>query len=180
MGHKWRGWRLQGGCRSAGIRGFKNQQISVLGKWVPGAANSKEWLGEVDWCVWQACEIPIGSNPWHIPTLPKMMSPWNPLQEKTLQKPGRGARTAPTWCLTPGCGVRNRIVWAGAGPAKERSSFLGNCGDSEMVKCATTATETTAVWQKEWGYWHRQVVCLLSQRSIRGCPPLEEGQGLGL
>ena len=24
------------------------------------------------------------------------------------------------------------------------------------------------------------MVCLLSQRSIRGCPPLEEGQGLGL
>ena len=91
----------------------------------------------------------------------------------------RGARTAPTWCLTPRCGVRNRIVWAGAGPVRERSSFLGNRADSEMVKCATTATERTAVWQKEWRHWRRQVVCLLSQRSIRGCLPLEEGQGLG-
>ena len=40
-------------------------------------------IDKVDWCVWQVCEIPVGSNPCHIPTLPKMMSAWRQLQEKT-------------------------------------------------------------------------------------------------
>lgn len=48
-----KGMETTGGHRSARIRGSKNQQITVLGKQVPGGAKSKQWLGK-DWCVWQA------------------------------------------------------------------------------------------------------------------------------
>ena len=107
-----------------------------------------------------------------------MMSPWNTLQEMTWQTEARKSQDCPYMVPDPSLWGEKRD-WAGAGPVRERSSFLGNRADSEMVKCATTATERTAVWQKEWRHWRRQVVCLLSQRSIRGCLPLEEGQGLG-
>lgn len=50
-------------------------------------------------------ELQIGSHPCPIPTLPKTVRTWKPLQHRTWQNPGRGARSGPTWCLTPGSGV---------------------------------------------------------------------------
>lgn len=131
-----------------------------MGKGVPGGVFSKEWLGKLDRCVWQVSELQIGSHPCPIPTLPKTVRTWKPLQHRTWQNPGRGARSGPTWCLTPGSGVtegglservrvltgKGPLCWATVGWRNSKSALPVRMGKQQCGR----KNDATATGADKW------------------------------